>query len=316
MDKIMDKPIIIFDTDMDTDCDDAGAMAMLLQAHLAGKIELVGVVADSLSPYAARFCEVMLKHYGVDIPVGAVYESDYTGQERFDRYRTHSQRLTSKGILYNRYLSGGLEKRDGDYKRAKELYRELLLAAEDNSVTVLCVGLMTAVAELLLTEGDESSPLSGAELFSKKVRRVVTMGIPENVPDFNWGMDAHSAEVFFEKCHVPIDISPEGEEIITGATLSGRLGADHPLRRAYEIWLGKESCGRASWDLVAALSAIDENTAVLEYRPLGACRYVANETRLYIEGEPTDRHRLISTRNTAEEMADILNSYMLGDTYK
>ena len=36
------KPIIIFDTDMDTDCDDAGALLMLINAHLRGDASLLG----------------------------------------------------------------------------------------------------------------------------------------------------------------------------------------------------------------------------------------------------------------------------------
>ena len=199
----MDKPIIIFDTDMDTDCDDAGAMAMLLCAHLAGKIQLIGVIADAVSTYSARFCEVMLGAYGADIPIGAVYSDDYAVCRedvlRFERYRAHCKRLIDRGMVYNRIISGGLDKEDKDYPRAVRVYRELLSDAEDGSVTVLCVGLMTAIAELLLSEGDEISPLSGEELVRKKVKRVITMGIPENVPDFNWGMDAYAAEVFFDR---------------------------------------------------------------------------------------------------------------------
>ena len=49
------KPLIIFDTDMDTDCDDVGALAMLLTAHNAKRIELLGIVTDSVSEYAAPF---------------------------------------------------------------------------------------------------------------------------------------------------------------------------------------------------------------------------------------------------------------------
>ena len=41
------KPWILFDTDMDSDCDDAGALAMLLHAHKAGRIELAAVIADA-----------------------------------------------------------------------------------------------------------------------------------------------------------------------------------------------------------------------------------------------------------------------------
>ena len=73
----MEKPIILFDTDMDTDCDDAGALAMLLEAHLADKAILLGIVADSVSPYAAPACDYMAHHYGIELPIGTVYAEDY-----------------------------------------------------------------------------------------------------------------------------------------------------------------------------------------------------------------------------------------------
>ena len=259
----------------------------------------------------------MLKRYGVNIPVGAVYSDDYSSCEedvlRFERYRVHCKRLIERGMVYNRIISGGIDKEDKDYPRAVRVYRELLSRAEDRSVTVLCVGLMTAVAELLISSGDEISPLSGEELVKRKVKRVITMGIPENVPDFNWGMDAYAAEVFFDKCKAPIDISPEGQEIITGAHLSSRLEDDHPLRLAYETWLGKRDAGRSSWDLVATLSAIDENALELEYRPMGDCHYDASEMRLNVGTVTDGLIRLIATRCDAEMIARVLDRYMLGE---
>ena len=94
-----EKPIIIFDTDMDTDCDDVGALAMLLEAHLSNKIELAGIITDSVCEYAAPFCETMLCSYKINLPIGAIYEGDYKDTDlniaRFDNYRKHSNRSLS-----------------------------------------------------------------------------------------------------------------------------------------------------------------------------------------------------------------------------
>ena len=43
----MERPIILFDTDMESDCDDAGALALLLNACRAGEAQLLGVIADA-----------------------------------------------------------------------------------------------------------------------------------------------------------------------------------------------------------------------------------------------------------------------------
>ena len=112
----MEKPILIYDTDMDTDCDDAGAIAMLLQAHLAGKIELIGVAADSVSPYAAPCCEVLTRYYGVDVPIGTIYADDYQDSEeniaRFAEYRGHSRGCIDRRMAYNLTFAEEIGKKD------------------------------------------------------------------------------------------------------------------------------------------------------------------------------------------------------------
>ena len=309
------KPLIIFDTDMDTDCDDVGALAMLLNAHLSKKAELLGIITDSVCKYAAPFCETMTRFYEVSLPIGAIYERDYQDTDsnikRFENYRKHSD-YCFKQQGYNYVLSKEIQKNDIDYPPAVKMYRELLANARDRSVTVLCVGLLTSVAEALSSPPDSISPLSGVELFRQKVYRVITMGNPEKINDFNWGMDAYAAKRFFDLCPVPVYISPEGADIITGAHLS-RLHSQHPLRRAYELWLGKEGCGRASWDLIASLFAINPSCPHLTQRDLGTCRYSSTEKKLYECDSLKGQFKLLSTSCEPSLMANLLNEYMLGN---
>ncbi len=42
-----EKPLIIFDTDMDTDCDDAGALCLLLKFVKCGKADILAAIADT-----------------------------------------------------------------------------------------------------------------------------------------------------------------------------------------------------------------------------------------------------------------------------
>ena len=310
------KPIIIFDTDMDTDCDDVGALSMLLEAHLAQKIELLGIITDSLCKYAAPFCEAMTKHYGVNLPIGAIYENDYKDTDfnikRFENYRNHSNNCFKQNG-YNHILSKEIKKTDRDYPSASLLYRKLLANAEDKSVTVLCVGLLTAASEALTSLPDDISPLSGIELFNKKVSRVITMGNPEKINDFNWGMDAYASEQFFALCPVPVFISPQGSEIITGEHLSSALDSNHPLRLAYELWLGKQHCGRQSWDLIATLYAINPSTPYLTQRNLGLCYYDVAKKKLHIDESENSNFKLISTNFSDDYIKKLLNECMLGN---
>lgn len=311
-----EKPIIIFDTDMDTDCDDAGAFAILLEAHRLAKIELLGAISDSVSRYAAPCCDMMARFYNVNIPVGAIYADDYMDTDknvtRFAPYREHSAYCAEKSMDYNRVFAEKINKTDRDYKAAAKMYRELLTAADDRSVTVLCVGMLTAIAEALATAADEISPLSGVELFRKKVNRIISMGNLDKTNDFNWGMDAYATEQFFSLCPVPIYVSSAGTDVVTGENLTSALESDHPLRRAYEIWLRKENCGRSSWDLIATLYAINSDTPYLIAKDCGCFKY-DKDKKLPCKDESGAECNRIYLNCETDTMVKLLNKLMLGD---
>lgn len=313
---LQEKIRIIFDTDMDTDCDDVGAFCILLEAHLSKKIELVGVISDSVSRHAAPCCDMIAQYYKVDVPIGTIYADDYMDTEkniaRFANYRKHSENCLSGKRSYNHILPKEINKTDKDYPSAASEYRRLLSKAEDNSITVLCVGMLTAIAEALCSQADDVSPLSGVELFRQKVKCVITMGTPDNINDFNWGNDAYATEQFFSLCPVPVYISSDGANIITGENLSTALSCHHPLRRAYEIWLGKENCGRPSWDLIAALYAIKPESPYLICSDYSNCTYVTNEKQLH-KIKKNMQCNIIRLNCEPNTMEKLLNEYMLGN---
>ena len=311
-----EKISIIFDTDMDTDCDDAGAFAMLLEAHLCNKVQLLGVVADSISSYAAACCEMIAQHYGVNVPVGTTfsyYSETADDKERFANYIKHSQECVSANRSYNYSFARKMNKSDSDYPSAVSVYRKLLADAQDNSVTVLCVGMLTAATCALSSPPDDISPLNGVELFRKKVKQIITMGNPRKINDFNWGMDAYGAEKFFSLCPTQICISAEGTDVLTGSQLSFALPEEHPLRRAYEIWLGGQNLSRSSWDLIAALYAIQPDTSYLCCENLGSGWYDAAKKQFYTENVGDKNIKQIFLNCEPFKMAEILNECMLGN---
>lgn len=307
------RPVLIFDTDMDTDCDDAAALVLVMQAHLAGLATLAGVVTDSLSPHAAPCCEAFLLYYGLSCPVGAVHTEDYPQKgpdaQRFAAYRKH--RLLCRDRCYNSVLAAPIGRTDRDYPRAGLFYRRLLADADDASLTVLCIGTLTAVAEALASLPDEISPYDGITLFRRKVQRVVCMGDPGRTGDFNWSMDATAAQYFFAHCPVPIHISPEGRDILTGASFSLRLPPLHPLRRAYEIWLGGPGLGRSSWDPIAALYALRPDAPVFSVRPFGNCRYDPATAAAFSMPSDTPRDSLVRLPEHSGQTVRMLESCML-----
>lgn len=282
-------PQLIFDTDMDTDCDDAGALSMICRAVQREQAQLLGVIADVANPYAAPCCESLCRHYGVDRPVGTIYADEYPESEtdRYLAYRAHSASMGTR--RYNHLFAQKLGKCDRDYPSAVRVYRQLLAGAADESVTIVCVGLLTALDQLLLSPRDDVSSLSGRELIQKKALRVVSMGYPAlKGANFNWDMDAPGAQRFLRDCPVPVYVSGYGTSVITGAHLSSTLSEEHPLRQIYEIWNGGESRGRSSWDLIAVLYALEPDTPLLRAIPRGTCLYEARVRSYWASGDRTD----------------------------
>ena len=308
------KPLIIFDTDMDTDCDDAGALAMLYEYVKRDKAELLGIVTDVVSPYAAACCEALGAYYGVERPIGTVYASEYPEQEtnRLSAYRKHSLRVGDR--RYNCMMADRVKKRDTDYLSAVSVYRRLLADAPDHSVTVVCVGLLTALDALLQSAGDEISPLSGRELLSSKVTTLVSMGYPDHDgSNFNWDMDSEAAQRFLSDCPVPMVISGAGGNVITGTALSTTFPANHPLRQIYETFNRGAGRGRASWDLIATLYALEPDTLFLTAVERGTCCYDPEHARSYWQADGKRRDRDLVMTHSPEATAAALDARMMGD---
>ena len=63
---------IICDTDMDTDCDDAGALAVLHGLADRGEGEILATMVSSQYPWSAPCVEAINRYYGrADLPIGA-----------------------------------------------------------------------------------------------------------------------------------------------------------------------------------------------------------------------------------------------------
>lgn len=308
------KPMVIFDTDMDTDCDDAGALAIVYEYVKRGKAELLGIITDSVSPYSAACCAALGEFYGIKRPIGTIYATEFpeTETNRCVRYRRHSNAMQPQ--QYNRMLADYVQKRDTDFPSAVEVYRSLLATAPDHSVTIVCVGLLTAVDGLLSSSADDISPLSGRELLMRKAEKIVSMGFPvRHGGNFNWDMDGEASERFLRNCPVPIYVSPQGDDVITGGTLSDRFPAEHLLRRVYEKYTLAPRTGRASWDLIATLYGLDPQHPYLTAVERGKCDYdnALSRSDWIVDGTRKDYE--ILTTKTAEETAMLLERLMCGD---
>lgn len=253
---------LILDTDIDTDCDDCGALAVAHALLDAEALDLLAIVCSLPLPACPQCVQVINAAYGRgDLPVGLLALPDWEAGERYRAYRKHRDFCARRGMLYNE-LPFFCQQRPPDAPAALDavaLYRTLLSGAPDGSVTVCAIGTLSALEQLLASKPDGESDLDGRALVARKVERLVTMAkadLPRGRDPFNWAKDAPAAEAVLRDWPTPVVVSAAGDDVLTGERFLAAAPQDHPVAIAYRTWLeayGKEK--RPSWDQIALLLA-------------------------------------------------------------
>ena len=232
---------IIFDTDMDIDCDDAGALAVLHALMDNEEAQILGVICDVPSRNSAYVVQAINKYYNRSkIPIGIVKDDTFETSEKYRNAR--EQGMTFKGyyppIIVQEF--GNLELNEQKIINCVSLYRKLLTKSKSNSVVIVAVGLLTALAQLMVSESDRITSLMGIQLIKKKVKKLVTMGMgsfPEGNAEFNWLLDWNSAQRVINHWPIPLVVSTLGSQFRTGKRLSKTTPITNPVRRCYEIYM-------------------------------------------------------------------------------
>ncbi len=243
--------LIIFDSDIGPSCDDVAALTMLHALEDAGEVKILATVADNKYPGVASVLDVINTYWGrPDIPIGIPKSGAPSLRDEF--HWTDSLMQSYPHDLRN----------NDDVPGSVEIYRQVLSAQEDSSLTIVSVGFLNNLAKLLQSEPDEYSRLNGRDLVMKKVDKLVCMGgeFPSG-KEFNMYKDAQAAQKVAEQWPTRIIFTgfEIGKQIFTGLPLlkQGEKGKN-PLRDAYAIVMDKtdgDSLGRRSWDQSAILIA-------------------------------------------------------------
>ena len=276
---------LILDTDIDTDCDDAGALAVLHHLANLGKVEILGIVCSIPEP-ACVACVRAINHWykRPDLRVAMVSPAAWERNPSYAEYLAHRAALDREGRLYNAQIgSEYIETHNFATPNAARLYRELLSAQPDHSVTICAIGTLTALAALLRSGPDDISALSGRALVAQKVRLLVSMALgiyPEGKDSFNWRMDLPSAAVVVNAWPSPLAVQPLGSDVLTGRRFMAAAPADNPVRQAYELWLGSPDKDRPSWDLLTVLYAVNGAGDLFTEKP-GLSLFLDSETGMH-----------------------------------
>jgi inosine-uridine nucleoside N-ribohydrolase len=154
-------------------------------------------------------------------------------------------------------------KTNADAPDAISLYRKILSAQPDGSVTIVTVGFLTNLAALLESPADNFSNLKGADLVKRKVKLLLSMAghFPKG-REFNIHKDAVAARRVYEGWPTPVILSgfEIGAQIKTGLPLVNNAAIQNsPGKDVFRISipLGKgDSAGRMSWDQTAVVVAV------------------------------------------------------------
>jgi inosine-uridine nucleoside N-ribohydrolase len=308
---ISEKKKIIFDTDMGPDYDDVGAIAILHALADSSECEILATLSCNGHPSVAPTIETFNRYFNrSDIPIG-IPENPIVNTIPSNHWND------SVIAKFQPDLKGKL-----DYPVAAKLYREVLSSQPDNSVTIVTVGFATNLYELLRTEGDEYSPLSGKELVDKKVKKWVAMAgaFPEG-KEFNVMMDPKASVYTFSHWPTPILFSgfEIGNSILTGKRVAEMDSSHNPVAWAYKYnlttYAETPAENRMSWDLTAVLCAIRDPERY--FYVCGPGKFIVDDDGYNHWDADTDAgHYFLVHKYPYGKIADILEELMMHEPIK
>ncbi len=275
---------LIIDTDMFSDVDDAGALAIANDAVGTGRVQLLGVMIDTPSKWGAPAADAINTYYGHgDVPIGTLKPVDHSV---FDK-------------PYAKYLAQHYPssvRTGAAVPSAVTLYRQLLAQQPDHSVTIAAVGLETNLANLLDSKPDRYSSLEGRSLVAQKVKLLTVMGgqYPSG-REFNFFSDAPSTQRVVNDWPTPavFDGFEVGVSVFTGSQLFTKTPADNPVRKAYQIYVGSGN-NRESWDPSAVFYAIYGSDELFTLAgDTGSNLVAADGSNTYVDAPDKDQHYLV-----------------------
>ena len=270
---------VIVETDIFSDVDDVGALALVHAFVERGHAELLSVGINTRSRYGHQAVRVINSFFGRPVPVGALLPTD-------DSVFEHD---------YARQLTRGYPEllNDSAPPSAVAVHRAALAGADDQSVLIISLGFFDNLRALLDSAPDGVSPLSGRAMVTAKVARTVIMGgwFPQGW-EFNLGDNAPLAAGVIADWPTMIDFLgfEVGEPVITGASISTD-GPENVIGAAYRAY-DPGRLGRESWDPLTVLFALGPDSGLFRLSPPGTVQLDPDGVSTFTEN-PDGRYRYV-----------------------
>jgi inosine-uridine nucleoside N-ribohydrolase len=288
------RPVIILDTDMGSDVDDAGALAVLHELAALGEVTIAGVIYSSgRNKYGVGVCDAINTWYGRgDLPLGQYKRSD-VGDPR-NRYSEQVAKATEK-------YGHDVVDEAPDLVAA---YRSILRAQADRTVTIVTIGHPHGLAYLLRDAKTEA-------LVRKKVTRWVAMAYSGETPQLDWNTGRNGAGAYFREVFPrwPTDlyVSSAGKTILTGHRSLHSTPGGNPVREAFRLW-GALQNGSESWDQIAVLFAVRPEYFEIDSR--GSLNQTAEGKTFWDPSRDNPKHHRVRPRLSDEQLEAIMEDLM------
>jgi len=301
------KPVhIIFDSDIAPDYDDVGAMALLHAFEDNGEAKILATISCNAFETTAPTLSVLNTYFNrPSIPIGITK----TKQPNKSCGQEWAQAIISK---YPHALLSNEQAMD-----AVKLYRKILSAQPDSSVTIVSVGFFTNLANLLESGADAYSSLNGKALVIKKVKQLVSMAARINPGEnggyeFNVQVDPVASKKVFSEWPTSMTISgfEIGEKILTGIRLINNNSIQNsPVKDAFRIALSKDknTVGRNSWDETAVLVAVRGMEPYFSYRMINFM--IEDDGKNTVV--PGEKFKYLEFKQSPEAIAKVIEDLMM-----
>ena len=177
-------PLVILDTDIGSSTDDLFALEMLYRYEDEGRCKLLGLVVNREGEKYPALADVMNERGGVKDPKVFINYEDLPNHQTDDGKPMFKRTISDYSTLPNGW----------------QLYRKLLAEQPDHSVSICSIGFVSSIDQLLASEPDDISPLTGIELVRNKVKCLYLMAgvfTSSEEPDYNFLQDPTYARLLF-----------------------------------------------------------------------------------------------------------------------
>lgn len=287
---------VIIETDIFSDVDDVGALALAHGFADLGRAELLSIGVNTPSRYGYLAVGVINAFFDRSVPVGALLPTDESvfGHDYARLLATSYPRLLD----------------DRPPQPAVAVHRRALAGADGGSVVIISLGFFDNLRALLDSGPDEISPLTGRELITDRVQHMVVMGgrFPRGW-EYNLGENADLAASVLTDWPTMIDFLgfEVGDPVITGSAISTD-DDDNVVGAAYRAY-GGAGAGRQSWDPLTVHLALAEESDLFSWSPAGRVQLGADgvSTHVVQAGGP---HRYAIAKAAPQLLAAVIDAQL------